>query len=171
MGFSANHEWLAFTGDKYTTAQHLPSGRTIRIPESWDVEQFTFVQDQGLFMFGEDTFYAVELATGKVERTPAKVGEAVLSTDTSSRGTLAIGSYSGIRVSTADGLSLQPLLAPLLAALRDRPATPPVPADAAPLTELITPLITALASVVQGQQTTNAAVQDLAEVIRRRQTR
>ncbi|MBX8464743.1 WD40 repeat domain-containing protein [Deinococcus sp. RIT780] len=109
VGFSANHEWLAFTGEEYTTAQHLPSGRTIRIPESWDVEQFTFVQDQGLFMFGEDTFYAVELATGKVERTPAKVGGAVLSTDTSSRGTLATGSYSGIRVGTGDGSSFLPL--------------------------------------------------------------
>ena len=64
---------------------------------------------------------------------------------------------------------LEPLLAPLLAALRDRPATPPVTGDPDPLTEVVTPLITALASVVQGQQATNAAVQELAEVIRRRQ--
>ncbi|WP_418514614.1 DNA repair ATPase [Deinococcus sp. RM] len=64
---------------------------------------------------------------------------------------------------------LEPLLAPLLAALRDRPATPPVTGNPDPLTGVVTPLLTALASVVQGQQATNAAVQDLAEVIRRRQ--
>lgn len=106
--FSADHSWLAAIGEDDAVALHLPTGRTIKVPDSSYSDQFTFIRNEGLILLNDGAMSAVDLVTGESHSIPVGTRTA-LALDANSSGNLAIGTYSGVWAGTGEESALLPL--------------------------------------------------------------